>query len=130
MLLARTEVLPHYTQVEISDPAKTDYPQWATGKEPAVATPQCIAVAARPDHLGNVAIELWQDEMNHTSLSLQLVYEGELIVTTNRIHIGNLVGANSVDVPLSAGRYHVKVFTSPTEGPAETIRFLITGANR
>ena len=68
MLLARTEVLPHYTQVEISDPAKTDYPQWATGKEPAVATPQCIAVAARPDHLGNVAIELWQDEMNHTSL--------------------------------------------------------------
>ena len=44
-LLRRVEVTPLNGQVEMSDPKATDYPQWQTGEERAVALPQSIAVA-------------------------------------------------------------------------------------
>src|SRR5256886_5961896 len=55
-LLQRVHVTPFNGQVELSDPKATDYPQWQTGNEPAVALPQSIAVATQSDSHGDVAV--------------------------------------------------------------------------
>ena len=58
-LLASERIHPYYAQVAFSDPAKPDYPDWGARDAPIVATSSCIAVGTRPDHLGDVDIEVW-----------------------------------------------------------------------
>src|SRR5256885_16123318 len=63
-LLQRIHVTPFNGQVELSDPKATDYPQWQTGNEPAVALAQAVAVATQSDSHGDVAVVVLVDTVN------------------------------------------------------------------
>jgi hypothetical protein len=92
-LLARVEVTPYYGQVYISDPHTHDYPQFETGNEIAVATPDRIAVMTQGDQSGKVSVEVWSRRMDVEGVDLLPVFEGDLLLTKDRAIIGNTVGS-------------------------------------
>ncbi len=126
-LLARVEVTPYYGQVELSDPNKQDYPQFETGAEKVVAIPQCIAVVTRGDQEGKVTVEVWNDRLEVEGVDLQPVHEGDVVLSEDRAVVGNTVGNEFHDVPLSRGSHHVRVFTSAGGPAADTVYFLVEG---
>lgn len=124
-LLAHVEVTPYYGQVEISDPNKRDYPQFETGEEKAVAIPQCIAVVTRGDLEGKVTVEVWSQRLEVQGIPLELVYDGELVLTEDRAVVGNTVGNEFHAIPLVSGPHRVQAFTSGSEGSPRCVYFLV-----
>ena len=124
-LLQRIHVTPFNGQVELSDPKATDYPQWQTGNEPAVVLPQSIAVATQSDSDGDVAVEVWTNQVEVKGVELRPVYEGEFLLSDDHAVVGNTVGHEFHSIPLSPGRHNVKVFTSGSDGTPKAVYFLI-----
>jgi hypothetical protein len=124
-LLARAEITPFYGQVELSDPAKRDYPQFQTGTEKVVAIPDCIVVATRGDLEGPVVVEVWDEPPPAAPPGIEEAYAGELVVTGPEAVVGNTVGNEFHLFPVEAGRYRVQVFTSPPGAPPNTVYFVL-----
>jgi len=124
-LLRRVRVTAFNGQVELSDPKATDYPQWQTGDEPAVALPHSIAVATQSDSGGDVAVEVWTNQVEVEGVELRPVYQGEFLLSDDHAVVGNTVGHEFHSIPLSPGRHHVKVFTSGLDGAPKAVYFLI-----
>jgi len=126
-LLARAKVIPHNAQVELSDLNATDYPQWQTGNEAAVALPDCVAVATQGDQAGKVVVEIWYGELQVDDPALrEPIFEGEFVTTENSVVVGNTVGNEFHSASLPAGRYHLRVFTSPVGAPPARVYFLLS----
>ena len=124
-LLQRIHVTPFNGQVELSDPKATDYPQWQTGNEPAVALPQSIAVATQSDSHGDVAVEVWTNQVEVEGVELRPVYEGEFLLSDDHAVVGNTVGHEfhfDSSFPWSAPR---QVFISGSDGAPKAVYFLI-----
>jgi hypothetical protein len=125
-LLARVEVKPFNAQVELSDANTRAYPQWQTGEEAVAALPQSVAVATRGDDRGNVVIEVWDDELQVEDPSLsEALYDGELVVTDDKVVVGNSVGNELHPVNVPTGRHRIRVYTSPTGALPGTVYFLL-----
>ncbi len=127
-LLARVEVTAYYGQVELRDPHARDYPQWETGEEAVAALPQSVAVATRGDQQGKVVIEVWQNALEVEAPEVsEPLYDGELVVTDDKVVIGNTAGNEFHPVPVAPGRYRLTVFASPVRKPARVVYFLLRG---
>ncbi|MCK6533825.1 MAG: hypothetical protein L6Q84_12720 [Polyangiaceae bacterium] len=100
-LLARAKVIPYNAQVELSDLNATDYPQWRTGHEAAVALADCVAVATQGDEAGKVVVEIWYGELQLDDPAIR-------------------------EPVFEAGRYHLRVFTSPVGAPPARVYFLLS----
>lgn len=122
-LLARERIRPYYGQVEFRDPGKLDYPDWGDGESDVVATASCVAVATRSDHLGQVEVEVWMGLPDAVAVMGQPKWTGLMHVTGGHAVFGNTVGNHLVPVSLTAGDYHVWVFTLPLGSPADTVMF-------
>jgi hypothetical protein len=125
MMLAQGVIRPYYAQIELSDPTTPGYPDWGSGEEAVVATPTCIVVATRPDHLGDVEVEAWLGGFNEPSVGTP-AWEGEFSLAGERAVIGSTVGNQFIDVPLGVGEYQVSVYTLPHGGMAERIVFALS----
>jgi hypothetical protein len=122
-LLARERIHPYYAQVEFSDPGKPDYPDWGAGETGVVATPSCVAVGTRSDHLGDVDIEVWMGPPDAEAVMGEPRWTGLVRVTGDHAVIGNTVGSHLVPVSLTPGEYQVRVFTLPLGSLADTVVF-------
>ena len=121
-VLGRFDVLPLYNQIEIRDPSGTDFPEWDTGKEPAVATSQCIAVATRSDVEGLVPVEVRSDHEVEDLVGWRLLFDGELLLTGDTAVVGNYVANESYSVEVGRGWHRVRVWGVPVgERPAELV---------
>jgi hypothetical protein len=120
--ISRFEVLPLQAQIDIRDPAATEYPQWETGDETAVATAQAIAVATQGDVDGRVAVEVVADDEFRVEDSWREVFDGELLTTGDDVVIGNYLAGEVHPVRLGAGWHRVRVATNPADAPATSVR--------
>jgi hypothetical protein len=109
--------------VEFSDPRKPDYPDWGDGKADVVATPSCVVVGTRPDHLGDVDIDVWMGPPDAEAVMGEPKWTGLVRVTSDYAVIGNSIGNHLVQVSLTPGDYQVRVFTLPRGSLAETVVF-------
>jgi len=112
LLLARDTVHPYYAQVELSDPEAPDYPDWGTGEGAAVATPGCVAVATRPDHLGTVQLEAWLGGPPG-DIASPPIWTGEMRFQGSRAVMGTSIGCHLADIPLGDHHYEVEVYALP-----------------
>jgi hypothetical protein len=124
-LLATERIHPYYAQVEFSDPANPDYPEWGAGDVSIVATSSCIAVGTRPDHLGDVDVEVWLGAPDDEALMGAPKWTGRVRLSGDHAVIGNTVGNHLVSVELTRGDYQVRVFTLPVDGLAEKVIFSV-----
>ena len=123
MLIARAVIRPYYGQLEISDSEKTDYPQFDTGAELVVSTPDCVVVTTRRDEDGDVVVEVWTDEIE-AKAPIEMIHCGILEIR-GHCRVGNTAGNHFVDVPIAPGRHQIKVFTCPAGAPAEAVYVLV-----
>jgi hypothetical protein len=111
--LARERIPPYYAQVQLSDAAHFDYPDWGDGTADVVASDSCIAVATRPDHLGDVEVEVWSGATEGETEWGESVWTGRLTIGDGGAVFGTTVGNQLVPVQLPSGQYAVGVFTLP-----------------
>ncbi len=124
-LLAGFEVIPFNGQVEIGDPNARNYPQWETGEEAVVALPQCVAVATRGDAQGSVVIEVWKGALEVEEPVSHPLYDGDLVLTENKVMVGNTVGNDLHELAVAAGSHRLRVYVAPPSEPARTVYFLL-----
>jgi hypothetical protein len=106
-----------------------EHPQWPTGKEPAVASPQVVAVATVPDYGDapqTVDVELWVGE-SPKSAEWKEIYECLLMVSSWGVAIGDTVSAERHHAIVAPGDYRAKVFGRPLPHPS-ALRFVLTSA--
>ena len=77
------------------------------------------------DSGGDVAVEVWTNQVEVEGVELRPVYEGEFLLSDDHAVVGNTVGHEFHSIPLSPGRHHVKVFTSGSDGAPKAVYFLI-----
>jgi hypothetical protein len=124
-LLTREVVPPYYAQVELSAPEAPDYPDWGTGEGVAVATPGCVAVATRPDHLGNVQVEAWLDAPP-PGVHSPPIWAGEMHFQGGHAVMGTSIGSRLAEIPLNDHDYNVEVYALPAAGEAaEVVIFVL-----
>jgi len=116
-LLGRFQVLPLQAQIDIRDPGGSDYPQWETGEERAIATAQCIAVATQGDMDGRVAVEVRLGPSAVPS-GATVAFDGEVLLSGEELVVGNYLGGEEHRLPLGPGWHHVTVYTQPSAAPA------------
>jgi hypothetical protein len=121
--LARKRVTPAYGQVELGDPYSPDYPQWEHGNEPAVANDRVVAIATKPEHEGDVEMELWEGELEAPK-GLVEIFRGELDFSDDLAQIGTLAGDDVETVPISPGTHRVVAYVDEA-GYAERIVFAL-----
>jgi hypothetical protein len=115
-LLAERDVRPLYGQVVAQDAGTVDIPDWGTGREPAVASDHAVLVATRPDHVGNVHVQVLRGE-GGPDLGAQ-VFDGELSVVSGRVLVGSELAGQVLEVEVGGPGYvPVKVFVQPAELP-------------
>lgn len=115
-LLGEREVRPLYGQVVAQDAGTADIPDWESGDEQAVASEHAVLVATRPDHEGNVHIQVLRGE-GGPDLGSQ-VFDGELSVVSGRIVVGSVLAGQTLEVETGRPGYvAVKVFVQPAELP-------------
>lgn len=94
-LTASITVMPLYNQVVVQDPGTDSAPQWETGEEHAVvATDHAVAISTRPDHEGDVEITVLAGN-DPTDLG-ELIFDGQLSVTSPEIEVGSPLGADTM----------------------------------
>jgi hypothetical protein len=119
-------------QVALEDPATPDYPI-PEPEQDVFTTPACVAVATRPDwvdgDLRDLSVEVWLTEDNEDSTREgELIHEGEITFTTGIARVGNYLASDTHELALAEGAYRVRVFREPPGGPAETVRFVLSGS--
>jgi hypothetical protein len=119
-VVARFEVLPLYGQIDIRDPAATEYPQWETGEERVVSNTQCIAVATRGDADGPVSVEVRIGPIGAPRNATR-VFDGEVLLTGDEIVIGDYLASEVHPVSLGPGWHPVTVWTRPPENRPDTV---------
>ena len=124
-LLGRFKVAPLYGQVSLGDPNASNYPQWATGDELVVATPEAVAVASRGDADGTVTIEVWRGLIESQDRQLSPVWDGELRLSGDTAVAGSVVGNDLHAVQLGPGKHVIRVFTSSAGRLPDTVFFLV-----
>jgi hypothetical protein len=125
LLAEDDDVLPLYAQIAVLDAGTADIPEWESGEEKAVASEHAVLVATRPDHLGNVHVQVFRGE-GGPDLGLQ-VFDGELSVVSGRIAVGSVVADQLLEVETGdPGYVAVKVFVQPAEQP-ERVAVVLSG---
>ncbi len=115
-LLAERDVRPLYGQVVAQDAETADIPDWESGDERAVASEHAVLIATRPDHEGDVHIQVLRGESG-PDLGSQ-VFDGELSVVSGRIVVGSVLAGQTLEVETGGPGYvPVKVFVQPSELP-------------
>jgi len=113
-VLATMTALPLYGQVVIQDVGTSDLPEWETGEERAVATEHAIVVATRSDADGDVTITVLEGE-DGDSLG-ELVFDGDLSLTSSMLEVGNPVAATVARVELGrVGYLRMRIYVEPAE---------------
>jgi hypothetical protein len=124
-LLAERDVRPLYAQVVAQDADTEDIPDWESGDEKAVASEHAVLIATRPDHLGNVHVQVLRGE-GGPDLGSE-VFDGELSVVSGRIVVGSVLAAQVLEVQIGGPGYvPVKVFVQPDELP-ERVAVVLSG---
>jgi hypothetical protein len=115
-LLAERDVLPLYGQVVAQDAGTGDIPDWQTGKELAVASEHAVLIATRPDHIGNVHVQVLRGD-DEGDLGEQ-VFDGELAVVSGCMVVGSVLAGQVLEVGVGERGYvPVKIFVDPVELP-------------
>lgn len=114
-------------QVDIRDPQASEYPQWETGDERAVATSQCVAVATRPDVDGRVAIEVRRGPSD-VPVGAAKAFEGELLLTGEMLVVGNFLASEAHPVSAGPGWHQLTVYVRPSDVPPSEIIVVIEDA--
>jgi hypothetical protein len=118
-VLAEVTALPLYGQVGIQDVGTSDLPDWETGEERAVATEHAILVATRSDADGDVTIRVLEGQDDEGDLG-ELVFDGDLSLTSPLLEVGNAVAATVTQVELGrVGYLRMRVFVEPAELAAQ-----------
>jgi len=119
-LLTERDVLPLYGQVVAQDAGTADIPDWQTREEQAVASEHAVLVATRPDHAGNVHVQVFRGD-DGDGLGLQ-VFDGELSVVSGRLAVGSVLAGQVLEVGVSEPGYvPVKIFVDPVELPERVV---------
>jgi hypothetical protein len=120
----RFRVSPAYAQVEIRDATDdVDYPRWETGEERVLVSAQCILLATRSDLQGEVEIEVRLDADVEDHPAGELVFQGELLTTSQGILVGNSL-TNLHHVPVPIGWHPIRIYGDPPADPARLILIL------
>jgi len=120
-------------QVALDDPSKPNYPVPEPGDEVFV-TETCVAVATRPDwvddDLRDLPVEVWLEDENDVDAlpDGELIHDGQITFAGDLGRVGNYLASDLHDVPVKRGLYRVRVLREPPGGPAETVRFVLSGA--
>lgn len=126
-LLAEREIRPLYGQVVAQDAETTDIPDWESGDEQAVASEHAVLIATRPDHAGNVHVQVFRGE-GGPDLGSQ-VFDGELSVVSSRVLVGSALAGQVLEVEIGGPGYvPVKVFVQPAELP-ERVAVVLAAAD-
>ncbi len=127
-VLGEVNALPLYGQVTIEDPGTADLPEGETGGERVVSTAYAIAVATRPDLDGEVNIVV-MDGSEIEGLGT-LVFDGELILTSPSLDVGNSVAATVERIHVGrTGALHIWVFVDPSDRPSSVKDLVDRSAN-
>lgn len=71
-------------------------------------------------------IEVWEGALGAEDPFVSApLYSGELVATENRVIVGNTVGNEFYEVPITAGRHQVQVLRSPVGEPAKVVYFVL-----
>ena len=119
-VLGRFEVLPLQGQIDIRDPAGSDYPQWETGEERAVSTAQVVAVATRGDIDGRVTVEVRQGPGDIPE-GVAIAFDGELLLSGDDAVVGNYLAGEEHRLSLGPGWHRVTVYVQPPDAPAAEV---------
>lgn len=115
-LLAERDVLPLYGQVLVQDADTADIPDWETGDEQAVASEHAVLVATRPDHTGNVHVQVFRDGDGSDPGSP--IFDGELAVVSGRLVVGSVLAGQVLEVEAGrTGYLPLKIFVEPPDLP-------------
>jgi hypothetical protein len=118
----RFQVLPLHHQVGISDLDAVEVPHWDTGQEPLIAGQQCILVATRGDQ-DPVQLEVWVGTPA-TSPPGPLLFDGQLLVTSNGIEVGDLVAGDPHQIKLPIGWHRLRIYADQP-GNATRLRIVL-----
>jgi len=122
--LLRFQTTPYYAQVAMIDPTIPDgYPDWGDGTAEVAADPHGIAVGTQPDHLGKVAVEVWDRDAPEDSL--RTIGRYELEVGNDGVVVGSVVGNDLRPVQLGTGRHRISVLARDGSDGPELVRFLV-----
>ena len=119
ILLPKSTVLPLYAQVAILDPSVPDaYPEYQDPPGEAVAGPHGVVVYVRPDHLGDVTVEVRQGEASCAGAD-RMILETELKVQGSEgLVVGNVAANNLYPLTVSPGEHRVRVYVvGPIQAP-------------
>jgi hypothetical protein len=126
--LLSLDLIPHYAQVAIFDPAISDsYPDWPTGTEPIAVGTHGIAVATRPDwssdnlDLSAVRLEVWDTIPDRKACE---IFSGSISATSLGLVAGNMTGNSLHSIKLLPGTYEIAVLVDPVAEP-EFVCFLL-----
>ena len=118
------ETVPLYAQVALFDPSVKDaYPDWGTGETEAVTSAHGVAVETRPDHLGPVAIEVWEGVLPDAE-ERRLVIDGHITVSGPGVVVGSVTGNDLHSAPVPRGTHRVQVYVNRDRGDADQIYFV------
>lgn len=115
MELLTQSITPLYAQIAIFDPDMPDaYPDWGDGEDEVVQTRHGIAVATIPDVRGRVWVRVVRDEPGDASA--RVLYEGAILTTAGRLHVGSVPAAQLFEVGLDPGEHQIRLeTTAPVE---------------
>ena len=115
-LVAQRDVRPLYGQIVAQDAETADLPDWESGDEQAVASGHAVVIATRPDHVGNVHIQVLRGG-GGADLGSQ-VFDGALEVVSGRLLVGSVLGGQLIEVETGGTGYvPIRVFVQPVELP-------------
>jgi hypothetical protein len=120
---AELSVMPLGGQVSVQVPGSTSFPQWATGEEKAVSTPEAVLIATRPDTEGDVVVTILEGSEDQEG---ELVFDGSLAVAEAGIlEFGNVISAQLEAVSVGpAGDVSLRIYVLPGDAPRE-VRVLL-----
>lgn len=111
-LMAEREARPFYGQVVAQDAETADIPDWESGDEQAVASEHAVLVATRPEHEGDVHIQVLRGEGRPERGSR--VFDGELSVVSGRVVVGSVLAGQTLEVKTGRGWLRVRENIRPT----------------
>lgn len=109
-------VRPLYAQVTIEAEGAPEVPVPSAGLERVLANDTSILVATRPDHKGDVSIEVYRGT-DGDSLGEKL-FSGKLTLSTPRLVVGNQIGNRLLTVDVGrTGPTPLDIYVDDLEAP-------------